>query len=84
MRHLCELCDALSKGDDQSAKIMIEYLGKIGNNQHTTNGFNKKSYPLQRDIIARTLGQMKEEISPVLMDVLKTNNNLELGQLLMQ
>lgn len=72
-----ELCDALSKGDVQSAKIMVEYLGKIGNNQHTelpTNGFNKKSYPLPRDIIARTLAHMKEDILPVLMDVLKTNN----------
>ena len=72
-----ELCDALSKGDVQSAKIMVEYLGQIGNNQHTvlpTNGFNKKSYPLPRDIIARTLAHMKEDILPVLMDVLKTNN----------
>lgn len=72
-----ELCDALSKGDVQSAKIMVEYLGQIGNNQHTvlpTNGFNKKSYPLPRDIIARTLAHMKEDILPVLIDVLKTNN----------
>ncbi|MEF7559026.1 hypothetical protein [Bacillus thuringiensis] len=72
-----ELCDALSKGNVQSAKIMVEYLGQIGNNQHIvlpTNGFNKKSYPLPRDIIARTLAHMKEEIIPVLMDVLKINN----------
>ncbi|MEG0471078.1 MAG: HEAT repeat domain-containing protein [Solibacillus sp.] len=72
-----ELCDALSKGDVQSAKIMVEYLGQIGNNQHIelpTNGFNKKSYPLPRDIIARTLAHMKEDILPILMDVLKTNN----------
>lgn len=72
-----ELCDALSKGDVQSAKIMIEYLGRIGNNQHKelpTNGFNKKSYPLPRDIIARTMAHMKEEILPMLMGVLKTNN----------
>ncbi|WP_042348436.1 hypothetical protein [Bacillus massiliigorillae] len=71
------LCDALSKGDVQSAKIMVEYLGGINNNQHTalpTKGFNKKSYPLPRDIIARTLANMKEDILPVLMDVLKTNN----------
>ncbi|MGE7184897.1 HEAT repeat domain-containing protein [Peribacillus sp. NPDC006672] len=72
-----ELCDALSQGDVQSAKIMVEYLGQIGNNQYTvlpTNGFNKRSYPLPRDIIARTLAHMKEEILPVLTDVLKTNN----------
>lgn len=44
-----ELCDALLKGDVHSAKIIIEYLGQIGNNQHIvlpTNGFYKKSYPI--------------------------------------
>lgn len=73
-----ELCDALSNGDVQSAKIMVEYLGQIGHNQHTvlpTNSFNKESYPLPRDIIARTLAHMKKSILPVLMDVLKTNNS---------
>lgn len=72
-----ELCDALSKGNVQSAKIMVEYLGQIGNNQHKvlpTSGFNKKSYPLPRDIIARTLAHMKEEILPILLDSLKTHN----------
>lgn len=80
-----ELCDALSKGDVQSAKIMVEYLGKIGNNKHTelpTNDFNKKSYPLPRDIIARTLAHMKEDILPVLMDVLKTNNIPEIREVI--
>ena len=45
---------------------MVEYLGQIGNNQHKvlpTNGFNKKSYPLPRDIIARTLAHMKDRDS---------------------
>ena len=72
-----ELCEALSKGGIQSAKLMVDYLGQIGNNQHTvlpTNGFNKKSYPLPRDIIARTLAHMKDDILLVLLDVLKTNN----------
>lgn len=80
-----ELCDALSKGDVQSAKIMIEYLGRIGNNQHKelpTNGFNKKSYPLPRDIIARTMAHMKEEILPILMGVLKTNNILGIREVI--
>lgn len=80
-----ELCDALSKGNVQSAKIMVEYLGKIGNNQHKvlpTNGFNKKSYPLPRDIIARTLAHMKKEILPVLLDVLKTDNTLAIREVI--
>ncbi|HJF31201.1 MAG TPA: HEAT repeat domain-containing protein [Sporosarcina psychrophila] len=80
-----ELCDALSKGNVQSAKIMVEYLGQIGNNQQKvlpTNGFNKKSYPLPRDIIARTLAHMKKEILPVLLDVLKTDNTLAIREVI--
>lgn len=80
-----ELCDALSKGDVQSAKIMVGYLGQIGNNQHTvlpTNGFNKKSYPLPRDIIARILAHMDKDILQVLMDVLKTNNILAIREVI--
>lgn len=80
-----ELCDALSKGNVKSAKIMVEYLGQIGNNQHKvlpTNGFNKKSYPLPRDIIARTLAHMKKEILPVLLDVLKTDNTLAIREVI--
>ncbi|MEW4153704.1 hypothetical protein Q0N88_28060 [Bacillus thuringiensis] len=80
-----ELCDALSKGDIQSAKIMVEYLGQIGNNQHKvlpTNGFNKNSYPLPRDIIARTLAHMKKEILRVLLDVLKTNNVIAIREVI--
>lgn len=72
-----ELCDALSKGDIQSAKIMVEYLGEIGKNQHTalpTNGFKKQSYPLPRDVIARALARMKIDILPVLIKVLHSNN----------
>lgn len=80
-----ELCNALSKGDIQSAQIIVEYVGQIGNNQHTTlpvNGFNKKSYPLPRDIVARTLAHMKVDILPVLMDVLKTNNILVIREVI--
>lgn len=78
-----ELCNALSKGDVESAKIMVEYLGKIGNNQYKvlpTNNFNKNSYPLPRDIIARTLAHMNGEILPVLLDVLKTTNLLAIKE----
>ncbi|AXI11037.1 hypothetical protein CUC15_19850 [Oceanobacillus zhaokaii] len=78
-----ELCDALSKGGRESAKVMVEYLGKIGNNQHKvlpTDGFNKNSYPLPRDIIARTLAHMDEEILPILLYVLKANNPFEIQE----
>ncbi len=71
-----ELCDALAKGGVPAAKLMVHYVGRIGNNQHQalpTKAFNKNSYPLPRDIIARTLAHMNPNILPTLMDVLQTN-----------
>ncbi|SFC92262.1 hypothetical protein [Clostridium uliginosum] len=72
-----ELCNALSKASVKSAKIMINYLGLIGKNQYTelpSKEFNKKSYPLPRDIIARTLAHMSVDVLPELIKTLKTNN----------
>lgn len=67
------ICDALKKGNQDTARLMTEYLGKIGNNQYKTlpeRPSNKKSYPLPRDIIARTMGNMQVEIFPVLEEIL--------------
>jgi hypothetical protein len=72
-----ELCNALSKASIESVKVMVNYLGVIGNNQYTelpNKEFNKKSYPLPRDIIARTLAHMSVEVLSELVVVLKTNN----------
>lgn len=55
---------------------MVNYLGRIGNNQHQalpTKAFNKNSYPLPRDIITRTLAHMNPDILPILLNVLQTN-----------
>ena len=71
-----ELCDALAKGGVPAAKLMVHYLGQIGNNQHQalpTKAFNKNSYPLPRDIIARTLAHMNPDVLPTLLDILQTN-----------
>ncbi len=80
-----ELCDALAKGGVQSAKLMVNYLGQIGNNQYQalpTKAFNKNSYPLPRDIIARTLAHMNPNVLPVLLDVLKTNRLPEIREVI--
>jgi len=72
-----EICKALSCGDDETARIMIKYLGKIGKNQHRQlpeKEFEKKSYPLPRDLIARTLAHMNTEIIPVLIEVIDSED----------
>lgn len=72
-----ELCNALSKASVDSDKIMVDYLGVIGDNQYKElpdKEFNKKSYPLPRDIVARTLAHMGVDVLPELIRILKTNN----------
>lgn len=69
-----ELCHALEQGGRKTAERMIQYLGRIGNNQYSDlpeRPSSKKSYPLPRDIIARTLGKMGHEVLPALLDVLR-------------
>jgi len=72
-----ELCNALSKASVKSAKIMVNYLGVIGRNQYKElpdKEFNKKNYPLPRDIIARTLAHMGVDVLLELIKTLKTRN----------
>lgn len=68
------ICNVLEHGNKETAIRMTTYLGKIGNNQYRQlpdNVSRKKSYPLQRDIIARTLAKMNLAVFPVLIDLLK-------------
>ncbi len=56
-----EICNTLKSFGNISVKFMIPYLGKIGDNQYKelpNEKFNKKNYPLPRDIIARTIAHM--------------------------
>ncbi len=65
-----EICKTLESGDVNTAKEMMKYLGKIGNNQYCTlptSSSKKKSYPLPRDIIARSLARMSLSIFPLLL-----------------
>lgn len=72
-----ELCNALKKASKDSIKIMINYLGVIGGNQYENlpeGRFNKKSYPLPRDIIARIFAHMDPSILEELTGVLQSSN----------
>jgi HEAT repeat protein len=70
------ISEALGKIGKPAINTLINYLGVIGNNQHKTlpkNIFNKWSYPLPRDIAARTICKIGNSI---LVDL---NNILESG-----
>lgn len=59
-----EICDILATGNVLTIEKMVPYIGRIGNNQYTTIPkmiSKKKSYPLPRDIIARTMAKMTPE-----------------------
>lgn len=80
-----EICKTLEAGDSTTAFLMCDYLGKIGNNQHSTvpdQVSKKKSYPLPRDIIARSLGKMDKSIFPVLLERAENVSKSQLSELL--
>lgn len=79
------ICENLKKGNVATAEKMLMYLGEIGNNQYKqlpNKVSAKKSYPLPRDIISRTIGKMNIEIFPLLIDSLNILDVLEVSELL--
>lgn len=80
-----EICNFLETGNKTNAKLMVNYLGEIANNQYKTlpNKVSKKnSYPLPLYIIARTLGKMDSSILDVLFCVLNSNNKSRISEVL--
>lgn len=74
---------ALSEIGKLSIAPLIELLGKIGNNQETKlplKYFNKRSYPLSRDMAARTLVNIGKPATPQLIEILKTENTFKVQQ----
>ncbi|UPU39293.1 hypothetical protein MX850_00315 [Erysipelothrix sp. Poltava] len=68
-----EICRVLEGGNNDVAAAMMPYLGKIGHNQHQfipKTVTRKRGYPLPRDIIARTLGNMNASILYTMIDQL--------------
>lgn len=77
--------ETLEQGDQTTATKMIRYLGEIGKNQYIKlpdKVSAKKSYPLPRDIIARSLGKMDSSIYPVLCNVLMTQDIIKIREVL--
>lgn len=81
-----EICKSLAVGNESAARLMCNYLGKIGNNQHLAVpdkvSSKKKNYPLPRDIIARYIGRMDKKIINVLFNQLQSNDVLKTSEIL--
>lgn len=77
------ICEKLQTGDGTTAEAMIPYLAKIGSNQHYSlpeKPSKKVSYPLPRDIIARTLGRMSSGIITVLFEKASSLTQLQIRE----
>lgn len=80
-----EICEALEQGDSKTAANMVEYLSRIGKNQHVflpDKVSRKISFPCPRDIIARSLGRMNPSILPVLVEVLYSGDTDRISEVL--
>ena len=68
-----EICDILTTGNELTIKRMIPYMGTIRGNQHRTipeKVSKKKSYPLPRDIIARTMAKMNPDYFSTILEII--------------
>ena len=68
-----EICDILTTGNELTIKRMIPYKGTIRGNQHRTipeKVSKKKSYPLPRDIIARTMAKMNPDYFSTILEII--------------
>lgn len=78
-----EICSILEKGNKDTCRMITEYLGKIGDNQHQEipeTVSKKNSFPLPRDIIARILGRMNPENIEVLLEILKSGDVFQISE----
>lgn len=77
------ISEALSQIGDPAVGPLVDLLGKIGKNQETElphKYFNKKSYPLVRDMAARTLVKIGKTATPELIKILQTEDYFKIQQ----
>ena len=78
-----EICNSLAKFGAHSVAGLVLRLGTIGKNQHLTvpeEPFRKKSYPLPRDIAARTLIRIGEIALTQLFEVLNWDEKPKISE----
>lgn len=79
------ICKKLEQGNAETANEMINYLGKIGKNQHKQLPEKvslKKSFPLPRDLAARSLARMSITVFPILLQVLQSKDIEKISEIL--
>src|SRR3989339_1201627 len=77
------ISNALSNIGEAAIPSLIKLLGKIGNNQHKAppaKPFRKKSYPLPRDIAARTIIRIGETALPYLEECLIVGSEAQISE----
>jgi HEAT repeat protein len=77
------MSEALSKIGEPAIGPLVGLLGEIGKNQETElpqKYFNKKSYPLVRDMAARTLVKIGKPATPYLIEVIENGADFKVQQ----
>ncbi len=80
-----EISKILEKQNIKTAKLMINYIGIIGKNQHKklpSTVSKKKGYPIPRDIIVRILSHMDIVVLPILVNVLNTDDKVKISEII--
>ena len=77
------MSEALGKMGNTAVPPLIKLLGQIGNNQETElpkKYFNKKSFPLARDMAARTIIKIGKPATPYLIRVIEYQDDFTIQQ----